>query len=231
MISGQLPLAISPKLYSTFEQFYSTESNRPVVECLRSFVNLADPFVFLWGGTSSGVTHLLEATLLHHQTLSSQYLPLSQLLDYPPAELLEGMENFDLLCIDDLQEICGHKPWEQSLFHLFNRLRDTGKKLLIGSHQPPRQLPLELADLQSRLQWCTVFQLSSLDDMEKQELMIFIAEQLGLKLPMDVVNYLMTRVTRSTGDLVGLIKRLDQASLAEQRKLTIPFVKTVLAAP
>jgi DnaA family protein len=235
----QLPLAISPDINATFDNYYISESNQAVITALQQFVMPAgscEPFIYLCGSQGSGVTHLLEATQNYSQSqsqskpqpLSIQYLPLEELKNYPPADILEGMEQLDMVCIDDLQVICGHEQWEQQLFHLFNRLRDTGKQLLVGSHLSPRQLPLQLADLQSRLQWGAVFQLQPLQDQEKAQLLILRAHKLGLELPQEVANYLLQRMGRSSSELIALLKHLDLASLSEQRKLTIPFVKTVL---
>jgi DnaA family protein len=62
-------------------------------------------------------------------------------------------------CLDDLQAIAGKADWEEALFHLFNRLRDSGRRLLIAASTSPRELPVKLADLKSRLTLALIFQM------------------------------------------------------------------------
>ncbi len=230
----QLPLAISVDVDATFDNFYCSDANRLTVTALQQFAVQAidqstDHYFYLWGSEACGITHLLDAVQNQAASLSVQYIPLKELFEYSPEDILEGLEQLDLICIDDLQIIAGDKQWEEALFHLFNRLRDNHKQLVIGSHLPPRQLPLTLPDLQSRLQWGLVFQLQALNANEKQQAIQFRAEKMGMQLSDEVASYLLQRTQRSTACLFSLLKQLDHASLAEQRKLTIPFVKKITA--
>ncbi len=56
------------------------------------------------------------------------------------------------------------------------------------------------------------------------------AQWRGFSLPDDTADYLLARVGRDTGSLFRLLDRLDRAALAAQRRLTIPFVRSVLEA-
>jgi len=44
----------------------------------------------------------------------------------------------------------------------------------------------------------------------------------------DVAAYIVHRARRGMDELLGLLDTLDRASLAEQRSLSIPFVKNTL---
>lgn len=225
----QLPLAISPDADATFANFFVAPDNQEVFSLLQQFpTQQQEWFIYLWGAPGCGITHLLEAVQNHNPDLAIQYLPMKELVEYPAEMICEGVEQLDLVCIDDVDVIAEQPQWQQQLFHLFNRLRENGKYLLVGSHQSPRQLPLSLADLQSRLQWGTVLQLQSLTEEEQVEALQFKAGRLGMELPDAVASYLLQRTQRSTPALFAMLKTLDQASLAQQRKLTIPFVKQVL---
>ena len=118
--------------------------------------------------------------------------------------------------------------WEEALFDLINRMRETGNSLLLAAATSPEAMQVQLPDLRSRLAWGPVFQLQSLSDAEKYEALRIRANQRGLELPGNVAEYLMRHYPR---DLFGLFERLemlDTAAMAMQRKLTIPFVKSVL---
>ena len=226
--SRQLPLAITANTDTRFDNFFSSEANKPTVTALQQFTaNASETVFYLWGNQGSGISHLLQAAQ-NCCDGHSQYLPLPLFLDYPAAAITEGLEQVALLCVDDIQVIAGTPQWEEAVFYLFNRLRETGGQLVVGSHRPPRELSLSLPDLHSRLQWGGVFQLHSLTDSEKQQALQFVAQHSGLQLTEDVAHYILTHSSRSPGFLFELMRRLDDASLAQQRRLTIPFVKSVL---
>lgn len=229
----QLPLSITLRVDATFDNFFISESNHVAVQALKFFASSnTEHFFYLWGAESSGVSHLLQAA--QHQSLARniQYLPLAELLGgdvtYHPSEIFDGLESLDLLVVDDLQIIAGNAEWELAFFHLFNRLRDAGKQLLVGANQSPREIAVSLADLQSRLQWGVSYQLLSLNDDEKKQAILSRAEALGIRLNDDVLQFMLTHCGRDLRGLVDIINQLDKASLAEKRHITIPFVKQVL---
>ncbi len=119
-------------------------------------------------------------------------------------------------------------PWEQALFALFNRCLDRDTRLLFSADRGPAALPLHLPDLRSRLTSGLTLALKPLDDRGRLALLQSLAERHALALPDEVARYVLTRSSRDPGDLIEIIERLDQASLAEQRRLTIPFVRDLL---
>ena len=46
----------------------------------------------------------------------------------------------------------------------------------------------------------------------------------------EALDYLLRRVDRDLGSLTALLDRLDRASLAAQRRVTVPFLRGLLAA-
>lgn len=231
----QIPLPISLEGSTVFDNFFIADSNRALISALKIFGTSPsskqplDNFIYLWGEAGSGVSYLLSAIQNNLPALTMQYLPLKDLSSYPPAMILEGADESQLICIDDIESVVGQNDWEEALFHLFNQLRDQGKYLVIASHTAPRELSINLKDLHSRLQWGTVLHLSSLDESDKQAAIQMRATQLGLELPDDVASFLLKRVGRSSSNLFATISMLDKASLIDQRKLTIPFVKQALS--
>ncbi len=231
----QIPLPISLEGSAVFDNYFIADNNRELISTLKNFgtsptsKQLSDNFIYLWGDTGSGISYLLSAMQNNLSALTMQYLPLKDLSSYPPAIILDGIDELQLICIDDVEAIEGQADWEEALFHLFNRLRDQHKYLVIASHKSPRELSINLKDLHSRLQWGEVLHLNSLSDSDKQAAIQMRASQLGLELPDEVANFLFKRVTRSSSHLFAVISALDKASLIDQRKLTIPFVKQTLS--
>ncbi len=188
--------------------------------------------VFLWGPEGSGKTHLAQACLRQFVEAGRRaiYLPLLELLDHPPNEVLSGLDQVEIVCVDDINLVAGNESWQQGLFDLHNRLRDSGGSLLVTGTDSPGNSGITLPDLSSRLAAATGFALTAYSDEERIDILIFRADRLGLSLSKEAAYFLVNRAPRDLHTLVGYLKRLDRDALADhQRKLTIPFIKAVFA--
>lgn len=228
----QLPLGIRLRDDATFANFYPG-ANAAALGYVERVCSpeacWSDELIYLWGNTGVGRSHLLQAACLRVEQRGERavYLPLCEVAQYGPV-LLDNLEQSELVCLDDLDAIAGDPIWEEALFHLFNRLRDSGKRLLLAADASPREIPVQLPDLKSRLSLSLVFQLQELSDEDKLRALQLRASRRGLNLPDDVGRFILTRGARSMNALFDLLDRLDQASLQAQRKLTIPFLKETL---
>lgn len=227
----QLSLGVSLRDDATFHNFYKGQGNALVVHALKQFSQgEGEQNIVLWGRSGAGLTHLLQASChaAHQQQLDIQYLPMKEMTSFEPKPVCEGLDRFPLVCIDDIEQICGNRRWEQTVFHLFNRLRDAGHRLLIASHTSPSALPLLLPDLKSRLLGSVIYHLHPLDDAAKASALQMRAKARGMDMPEEVSRFILSRAPRDSSQIFALLNVLDNASLQHQRKLTIPFVKEVL---
>lgn len=185
--------------------------------------------LYLWGPAGTGKSHLLQAaaSLASGNKLMVAYIPLAQIEEFSPG-MLQGLEALDLVCIDDLHRAAGSASWEQAVFHLFNRLRERRRPLLMSADQSPQAIGVELQDLKSRLAWDLVFHLQPLDEASLIQALQQRARGRMFEFPEEVLGYLVKRVSRDTHSLFQLLDRLDKASLERKKKITIPFVKEVL---
>lgn len=228
-MNKQLALAIKLNDEATLDDF-NWQNNALLQQQIRTMLNhQEDRLLYLWGAKGSGKSHVLQACCQAvNSTHSAIYLPLALLKEWGPQSI-EGLEDQALVCIDDIQEIAHDPVWEEALFHLYNRIKDQEKNLLIISgNLPPALMPIELADLRSRLGWGLVIQLNELNDDEKVKTLKLHALKRGFDLPESVGHFLLNRCSRNMHDLHELLNRLDDASLAAHRKITIPFVKNIL---
>ncbi|MGS2743334.1 DnaA regulatory inactivator Hda [Halomonas sp. LS-001] len=227
---AQLPLGIGLRDDATFDSFYASQRNAALVTQLQEQLrDNGEPYIFVWGATGTGRSHLLQAACHAASDADRRalYLPLADIGHFPPL-ILEDIERLDLVALDDLECVLGRKRWEEGLFHAFNRLRDAGKRIVIASNAAPRQLNVALPDLASRLTWGGTFHLHPLDDEERLAALKLRAKVRGMQLPDDVGRYILHRGPRELGALCESLEQLDRASLSAQRKLTIPFIKQAL---
>jgi DnaA family protein len=230
-MNQQLPLNFPWREGVSFDDFLTGE-NQGLVLTLRASVSTdaaRDQFVYVWGKTGAGKSHLLQAVCqwAADNHMAAAYLPLAELAEYGPS-MLEGMENLAVVCVDDLQCIAGNAQWEEALFHFYNRLRDSGTVLVAAAEASPQGLAIQLPDLRTRLGWGPVFQVAELTEAEKIRAMQQRAQQRGFDLPNEVAEFLLRRHARDMASLFALLDRLDEASMAQHRKLTIPFVRGLI---
>ncbi len=226
----QLPLGITLNPDISFNSFIPG-SNAQALASLQSAVSgHEDSFIFLWGSKGTGKSHLLQAACQQADALGLQagYIPLLLAHSFSTT-IFEGLAQFDLVCLDDLEQIAGLPDWEQALFNLFNCLRDNKAQLLVTANCSPTALQVALPDLASRLSWGLSYRLHSLSEDETIEALLQSAAERGLKLPTEAAHYLLKHCPRDMGSLLEILDQLDQASLAAQRRLTIPFVRSQLA--
>ncbi|RMF19024.1 MAG: DnaA regulatory inactivator Hda [Gammaproteobacteria bacterium] len=190
-----------------------------------------DMLLYLWGAEDTGKSFLLQAAAQHasDQGRAVMYLPVPELLQWSP-DVLDGLETLDLLCIDDIQALSDDSVdprWPEAFFNLFNRARDAGKCWLVSADRTPRELEVPLADLVSRLQWGVVRQVPRLDESSMFRFWADRARDRGIVLDEDVQQFVMRRAERNLPALMRLLDELDEESLVEKRRITVPFIKKV----
>lgn len=224
----QLPLPVQLRDEATLDNFLPLPASRALMVALRAQAQgTGEPVIYLYGPAGVGKSHLLQACC-HQVGVGALYLPLGELADSRPEEVLQGIDTLKMVCLDDVDRVLGEAEWELALFNLFNGARQHGCRLLIAGSAAPRALVMDLADLRSRLGWGIVYQLAAAGDEEKVAILQFRAGRRGLALGDDVCSYLVTRAARDMDALLAVLDTLDRASLVEKRALSIPFVKGVL---
>ena len=228
----QLALNLRLRDASSFENYFVAR-NREAVERLQHAVqdlgsapHLPASWLYLWGEPGTGKTHLLEAACRAAQErgLVPLYVPLAEKVNFTTA-LLEDVEQAPLVCVDDIDAVAGDAAWEAALFALYERLRAHGGMLVLAARTSPAAIGLKLADLATRLAAGLVYQLQPLTDAEKIAALRLRAQRRGLEMTEEVANYLLTRFPRDLHSLFALLDKLDGATLAAQRRLTIPFLR------
>jgi DnaA family protein len=223
----QLALPISLADYAVFASFHAA-GNEPAVAHLEAIAaGVAGGGAWICGAAGTGKSHLLQATCASAGD-SAVYLP-APLLAGAGARALDGLESRRVILIDDIERLAGDDDCERALFSLCNALQALGGQLVVSASAAPRESGIRLPDLASRLSQLPVFRLRALADVERLQALRMRAALRGLELSEDAGRYLLTRSRRDMGSLYALLDTLDREALRAQRRLTVPFVREVLA--
>ena len=224
----QLPLGVRLADRAVFESFLPAR-NAEALQHVRRAAAGEVGLSWLCGPPGAGKTHLLQALCAAAgRTRRAAYLPLTQLADLG-VELLSGLPSLQCLALDDVDAVLGQIEWERALFTLVREAAERGGALVMAARNPPALIGWALADLGSRCAAAAVLPLRPLDEAEQQEALRLRARLRGLELPEETSRWLQRRYPRDMRRLYELLDTLDEAALAAQRRLTVPFIREVLA--
>lgn len=220
----QLPLRVRLREAARFDGFIAG-ANAEVVDLLTA----ASPprVLWLWGRAGSGKTHLLQAACAAVSAAGGVATYLDLAAGGAPA-LLDGCDSLDLVCLDGLEAVADDAGWNAAIFRLHTLMQDAPGRLYVASTAPPASLRFRLPDLRSRLLAASVHQLHELDEDGRIAALERRAGRRGLELPREAALWLVHRMPRDMHSLCDALDRLDEAALAAQRRLTVPFLRRVL---
>src|SRR5579862_9077116 len=217
-----MPLGLRLPDKALFASFLPARNAEAVAHLARLAAGYGPALTWLCGPEGTGKTHLLQATCAAIGARArAGYLPLAEVASLG-AGVLEGLTELELLCVDDLERVVGDDSWERSLFGVLREMEDAGARLLLAARSPPALLHWRLPDLGSRCAAAAVFQLRGLDEPEQQAALRLRERLRGVELPDETLAWLQRRFPRDMRTLYVLLDELDEASLAAQRRLTIP---------
>lgn len=227
----QLPLSLQLRDDASFSNFV-VGSNAQALDYLR---NIAlglekDTSTYMWGMQGTGKTHLLQAMcqLASQHDRSAIYVSLAD--EDISAELLEGFEQLNLICFDDIEAVIGDRKWETALFNLYNWSKQTGAQLVFAATDNYQSLHTCLPDLKSRFGAGVNYRLQELNDEDKHTVLQSRSKNRGFDMSDAVATFLLKTYPRNMKSLLAIIDELDVATLSAQRKLSIPFVKSWMDA-
>lgn len=176
---------------------------------------------YLWGGSGSGKTHLLEAVAqaLREQGAAAGWLDPS--LHEPP----EFDESWAVVLMDDVDRYSAVQ--QHAAFNWFVNAQTLQRGVLAAGALPPADLRLR-EDLRTRLGWGHVFHLQVLSEPERRAVLRQAADDRGIFLGDEVMDFMLTRFSRDLGSLMQLLDQLDGYALQTKRAITIPLIRSML---
>ncbi|AOS80079.1 MULTISPECIES: DnaA regulatory inactivator Hda [Hydrogenophaga] len=223
----QLALDIGLAPLPTLDNFVGA-GNEAALAHLRLWVPnpLRSPVpTFLWGESGSGKTHLLRAV---REALREQGSRVGW-MDAATLDPPEYDEHWDAVLLDDTHL---YTATQQAMaFNWFVNAQTPAhgpaRWVLAAGDRPPADLLLR-EDLRTRLGWGHVFQLRALGETERRAVLRRAADERGVFLGDEVMDFMLKRFSRDLSSLMLLLERLDGYALRTQRAITIPLIKSML---
>jgi DnaA-homolog protein len=224
----QIPLGVRLADRAVFGSYLPAHNAEALQHLQRLSHGAAGVLTWLCGPGSSGKTHLLQAACAAaSEHMRAGYVPLAEVASLGVG-MLDGLPQMQCLCLDDVDRVAGRLEWERGIFGLLQEVEESGSRLILAAQVPPALLEWALADLGSRCAAAAVFQLRLLEEEEQHAALQLRARLRGLELPDETWHWLRKRFPRDMRTLYQLLDALDEAALAAQRRLTVPFIREVL---
>jgi|SRR5919109_1772085 DnaA family protein len=224
----QIPLGVRLPDRAVFASFLPARNTEALAHARRVASAEVSGLTWLAGPAGAGKTHLLQAVCAAaSERMRAGYLGLAEVAPLGVG-VLEGMPQLECLCLDDIDQVAGRVEWERAIFGLLRELEDGGGRLIVAACPPPALIQWALPDLGSRCAAGAVLQLRVLDESEQLLALQLRARLRGFELPAETLHWLQRRFPRDMRRLYELLDTLDEAALAAQRRLTVPFIREVL---
>ena len=196
--------------------------------------------LFLYGGVGLGKTHLMHAigneVVQADPTMRVAYVPTEQFTNDLVTAIQQGTtvefrrryRQMDLLLVDDIQFLKGKERTQEEFFHTFNALYDARKQIVLTSDRPPKEIPGLEERLISRFEWGLVADIKSPDFETRVAILRKKADDDGLTVSHDVMDFIAQFCTSSVRELEGAIIKLLAYSSITNQEISVDLARTAL---
>ncbi|MCD8214495.1 MAG: chromosomal replication initiator protein DnaA [Clostridiales bacterium] len=176
--------------------------------------------LFLYGGVGLGKTHLMNAIANYILERSPEakiaYITCERFLNELIAsirnkkneEFRQKYRNLDVLIIDDIQFIKGKESTQEEFFHTFNALYNDHKQIIMASDRHPNEIETLTDRLRSRFQSGLISDIKPPDLETKIAILQKKAEEKGIYVSDDVLEYIAKTVNSNIRELEGAFNRV-----------------------
>ncbi len=196
--------------------------------------------LFLYGGVGLGKTHLMHAIgnaiLQADPAMHVTYVPCEQFTNDLVTAIQEGTtaafrrryRQMDLLLVDDIQFLQGKERTQEEFFHTFNALYDARKQIVLTCDRPPKEVPGLEERLISRFEWGLVADIKSPDYETRVAILRKKADDDGLLVSHDVLDFIAQFCTSSVRELEGAVIKLLAYSSITNQEISVDLARTAL---
>ncbi|MHC4235399.1 MAG: chromosomal replication initiator protein DnaA [Planctomycetota bacterium] len=198
--------------------------------------------LFIYGDTGLGKTHLMHA--IGHAILERLpdrrvvYTPSEQFMNEMIAAIQSGRtalfrqryRQVDVLLVDDVHFLGNKEGTQEEFFHTFNTLYDAQKQIIITSDRPPAEIPGLQERLVSRFEWGLVTDIKPPDFETRVAILQKKAEEDGLYLDEEVIEYIARMRKNSVRQLEGAVIKLLAFSSLTRREISLDLAREALGS-
>ena len=200
--------------------FFVSPGNAAAVDTIQTWHDWPQGKLVLVGPKAAGKTHLAHVWAA---LTGARIIAAGDLADAAIDTLATGP-----VAVEDADAIAGSAAAEQALFHLHNQVLAQGQPLLITAATPPARWGLGLPDLASRMQGSAMVTLAAPDDALLSAVLVKLFADRQVAIEPLVITYLVSHMERTFAGAGRLVQALDQAALAERRRISRALAGEVL---
>ncbi|NML64452.1 chromosomal replication initiator protein DnaA [Hymenobacter sp. RP-2-7] len=228
----------------TFENYVEGDCNRLARSAGLAVANKPGTTAFnplmVYGGVGLGKTHLVQAIGNHIKVTNAEKFVLyvsaekftNQFIESLQRNAVQDFANFyllvDVLILDDVQFLANKGKTQEMFFHIFNHLHQGGRQIIMTSDRPPRELSGLEDRLLSRFKWGLTADVQSPDFETRIAIIQNKAEQSGMEITPQVVEYLAHSVPTNVRELEGVLVSLMAQSSLNRRDIDLEMAKQAL---
>lgn len=196
--------------------------------------------LFIYGKSGLGKTHLLKAIenemkrrnpeaniiyttsenftndLIYHIRMKNTY------------EFHNKYRSADALLVDDIQFIAKKESVEEEFFHTFNALTEYGRQIVLTSDRPPNEIQILQERLKQRFEWGLMADIQPPDFETRMAIIINKAEQYGITLSNEIVEFLATELKNNVRQLESAIKKIKATCSLTNSEPTLEIAKEAI---
>lgn len=240
----QIPIHSQLNKNYSFDNFIEGNCNRLVrstgnTVAMTPGSNAFNP-MFIYGGSGLGKTHVSQAIGLKALELDSSlkvlYVTTNQFKTQYTDSVRNNKQNdflnyyqmMDILILDDIHELAGLEKTQNTFFHIFNHLHQSGKQLILTSDRPVIELKGVSERLLTRFKWSLIAELSMPDFDTRVNILKHKAKRDGLDIDLKILEYLAQHLAHSIRELEGALISLMAQSLHNNKKIDLALAATIV---
>lgn len=246
VIPGIQKLQIDPQLKqeNTFENFVEGECNRLARSASYAVAQNPGGTAFnplmIYGNSGLGKTHLAQAIGIEVKERYPDKVVLYVNANKFQTQFTESTRNnnrndflnfyqmIDVLILDDVHEFAGKEKTQETFFHIFNHLHQTGRQLILTSDKPPIELKGMEQRLLSRFKWGLTADLTVPDFETRMEILKRKVYKDGIVLGEDVLEYIASHITNNVRELEGALVSLLAQSMLNKKEITLDLASKLI---
>jgi len=196
--------------------------------------------LLLYGGVGLGKTHLMHAVgnaiAERHPELKVAYMYSQRFMEDmvraiehgAMSEFTQYYRSVDVLLMDDIQFLAKGSKSQEEFFHVFNRLQEDGRQIVLTCDRYPKEIQGLEERLESRFVWGMTAAVEPPELETRVAILLKKAEREAVYIPSDAAFFIAERVRSNVRELEGALRRVIANARFAGRPISIDQVKSAL---